>query len=238
METNVKLEVRAYPIDEPKGSTLAFASIAIDDKVAINGIRVVQSERGVFVSMPQSRDKDGGYHDYISVKDYDLMKAIRQGVIAEYKKMAVLPSEQRGYAKTDASDRTEDTALDVKIFPIREPKGNTLAFAAVSVDELLEISGIRVVDSEKGLFMAMPQSQDKTGEFHDIVYPIVKGLRGEMENALINAYYEEQSSDRSADRNSFSDKLAEGAQKSAEYAHGKASQPLAMSAKRSPGIGG
>jgi stage V sporulation protein G len=236
MEQGAKLEIRAYPIDEPKGGTLAFANVGINGKVAVNGIRVVQGERGNFVSMPQSKDKGGVYRDYVSVKDKGLMKAIREGDIAEYEKMAALPPEQRVYAKTEASGRTEDTALNVRVFPIREPKGSTLAFAAVSVDDLLVISGVRVVDSEKGMFMAMPQSRDKEGEFHDIAHPIMKGLRGEMENALMDAYGEEQSRGP-ADRDSFAGKLAEGAQKSAEYANSRASRPLAMPAKKPPGIG-
>jgi stage V sporulation protein G len=237
MEQGVKLEVRAYPIDEPKGSTLAFANVGVNDKIAINGIRVVQGERGNFVSMPQSKDKDGGYHDYVTVKDDDVMKAIRKGVLAEYKKMAALPPDQRGYPKTEASDRTEDTSVSVKAFPLRDPKGSTLAFANITVDNLLEISSIRLVDGENGAFMAMPQSQDKNGEFHDIVYPIMKGLRGEMENSLLDEFDKTAGRDRSADRNDFSDKLAEGAQKSAEYAYGKAGQPQATASKKSPSIG-
>jgi hypothetical protein len=35
--------------------------------MAINGIRVVQGANGKFVSMPQSKDKNGCYHDIVSI---------------------------------------------------------------------------------------------------------------------------------------------------------------------------
>lgn len=51
-ERSVKLDVRVYPIAEPKGSTMAFASANIDDIFAVTNIRVVNGEKGLFVAMP------------------------------------------------------------------------------------------------------------------------------------------------------------------------------------------
>jgi DNA-binding cell septation regulator SpoVG len=39
--SNTKFEIRVYPMEEPKGSTKAFASVAIDEMVAIRGVREI-----------------------------------------------------------------------------------------------------------------------------------------------------------------------------------------------------
>jgi stage V sporulation protein G len=85
MNSNVKLDVRVYPVDEPKGSTVAFANVGINDTVAISGIRVVQGEKGTFVTMPQSQDKEGKYHDIAFPVNGDLRKEMNKAVLAEYK---------------------------------------------------------------------------------------------------------------------------------------------------------
>jgi DNA-binding cell septation regulator SpoVG len=39
---DVNLNVHVFPIKEPEGSTMAFASMGIDDLIVIRGIRVVE----------------------------------------------------------------------------------------------------------------------------------------------------------------------------------------------------
>lgn len=83
-QENTKIEARAYPIAEPKGTTLAFASINIDDKFAVNGIRVVRSEKGPFVAMPQTRDAKGEYRDVCFPVTKELRQQINDAVLTEY----------------------------------------------------------------------------------------------------------------------------------------------------------
>lgn len=63
MENNVKLDVRAYPIAEPKGNTVGFASVTINDMFAVHGIRVMNGEKGIFAAMPSVKDSKGEYRD-------------------------------------------------------------------------------------------------------------------------------------------------------------------------------
>ena len=82
--SEVNLEVRVYPLEEPKGNTKAFASVAIEDLVAIRGIRVINGEKGLFVSMPQSKDGNGEYHDIAFPLTANLRKDISKSVLDEY----------------------------------------------------------------------------------------------------------------------------------------------------------
>jgi stage V sporulation protein G len=79
-----KVEARAYPIAEPKNSTVAFASVNIDDKFAVKGIRVVNGESGLFVVMPQTRDSKGEWKDVCFPITGELRQQIHDTVLSEY----------------------------------------------------------------------------------------------------------------------------------------------------------
>lgn len=85
--SNIKLDVRVYPQDKPDNTTKAFASVTVEDLIAIKGIRVVQGSEKLFVTMPQSRDQEGKYHDLAFPVTGDLRKAMNEAIISEYKEL-------------------------------------------------------------------------------------------------------------------------------------------------------
>ena len=233
--TNNNLDIRVYPIDEPKGNTLAFASVAIDDLAAIRGIRVVNGEKGLFVTMPQSQDNSGQYHDIAFPLNGDLRKEINAAILDEFNHQASLYPEQRGYEKSEASANgrnTADVKLDIKVFPIAEPKGDTLAFASVGLDDLAAIRGLRVVNGEKGQFVSMPQSKDKDGNYHDVAFPLSGDLRKAISRGVLDEF-RQQTAERSERKQSVGERLAEGREQAAQYA----AAPRPAAAKKSPGLG-
>jgi stage V sporulation protein G len=233
-----KLDVRVYPIDEPKGNTKAFASIGIDDMLAIRGIRVVEGEKGMFVTMPQSKDKENNFHDIAFPLTADLRKDITATVIEEYGRVASLPPDQRGYDAPDMSGangiRAQDVKLDIRVYPLDEPKGSTKAFASVGIDEIAAIRGVRIVEGEKGLFVTMPQSKDSGGEYHDIAFPINGDLRKEITKAVLDGYKaSERTAERTAERKpTLAEGLRDGAAKAAE----RAAMPREAAAKSRAGV--
>jgi DNA-binding cell septation regulator SpoVG len=52
--------------------------------VEIRGVRVVDGEKGLFVSMPQSKDKDDVYHDVAFPINGDLRKELTKAVLDKY----------------------------------------------------------------------------------------------------------------------------------------------------------
>jgi len=229
MSSTVKLDVRVYPIEEPKGSTVAFANVGIDDMLAISGIRVISGEKGNFVSMPQTQDKNGEYHNVAAPINDDLKKKLNKAVLAEFK--AVMGGQSLGQSVSAEIKGERENNLDVKVYPLRDPKGSTVAFANITVDNLVAINGARVISGEKGNFVAMPQSKDNDGNYHDIAFPINSGLRKELNRLVLGEY--DKTQNRAADRgNNFAERLAEGAQKAANYA-----KPAGAVAKSSPGLG-
>jgi stage V sporulation protein G len=80
----VKLDARAYPIAEPKGSIVAFASVTLNDMFAVNNIRVVNSKNGLFVAMPQMKDAKGEYRDICFPVTAEIRKQLSDAVLGAY----------------------------------------------------------------------------------------------------------------------------------------------------------
>lgn len=78
--------------------------------------------------------------------------------------------------------------LDVRTYPIIEPKNNIVAIASVTINGIIGINGIRIVEGSNGLFAAMPQTKDNKGNFRDVAFPVTKDLRLQLNEAIINQY--------------------------------------------------
>ena len=229
MNSTVKLDVRVYPIEEPKGATVAFANVGIDDMLAISGIRVVNSDKGNFVAMPQALGNNGLYKDIAFPVNSELRKELNKAVLAEFD--AVKNDRSLGQSINAQISGERDVSVKVNVSPLKYPKGSTVAYANITVDNLIAINSARVISGENGNFVAMPQSKDKEGNYHDIAFPINKELRQEINAAVLAEFDKAQS--RSEERGSnFKEKLAEGAQKAAQYA-----KPETAAAKGAPGLG-
>jgi len=99
-----KLDVRVYPFtNQDSNSTRAFASLAVEDLIAIKGIRVVEGAKGLFVTMPQSRDQDGNYHDIAFPLTSDLRKAVNKAILDEYQAVTAEKSAEHSAALEESA---------------------------------------------------------------------------------------------------------------------------------------
>lgn len=83
----------------------------------------------------------------------------------------------------------QPTVLDVsvRITPSKE-EGNLLAFANVTLGGCFAVTGIRVMDSEKGVFVAMPDRKNAKGEYHDVCFPTTPEMRKVLHTAVLGEY--------------------------------------------------
>ena len=72
--------------------------------------------------------------------------------------------------------------LDVRVRPIA-PMGNLLAFANVTIGGCFKIDGFRICSSEKGLYVNMPATQDKGGNWKDVCWPVTAEFRKQLNDA-------------------------------------------------------
>ena len=62
------------------------------------------------------------------------------------------------------------------------------AVASVTFDNEFVIHDIKVIESQNGLFIAMPSRKTPNGEFKDIAHPINAETREKIQNAILEAY--------------------------------------------------
>ena len=68
-------------------------------------------------------------------------------------------------------------------------EGRLRAIVSITLDQMLAVHDIKVVQGEERLFVAMPSRKDEAGIFRDIVHPINADFRAKLEEAVIDAYH-------------------------------------------------
>jgi len=76
---------------------------------------------------------------------------------------------------------------DIRIRKI-SADGRMKAVISVTFDEAFVIHDIKVVEGEKGLFVAMPSKRMPDGEYKDIAHPISSEVRAVLQTAVLEAY--------------------------------------------------
>ncbi|HDP70218.1 MAG TPA: septation regulator SpoVG [Actinobacteria bacterium] len=62
------------------------------------------------------------------------------------------------------------------------------AVASVTFDEELVVHNMRIVEGDRGLFVAMPSRKLPNGEYRDVAHPINTEARERIQNAVLNEY--------------------------------------------------
>ena len=81
---------------------------------------------------------------------------------------------------------------EVRLRLVKEP-GKLKAAASITIDECFVVHDLRVVETETGLFVAMPNKRMGTGEFRDVAHPINNDTRDYISKLVIDKYQEELS---------------------------------------------
>jgi len=68
------------------------------------------------------------------------------------------------------------------------PEGRMKAIVSVTLDDMFVIHDVKVVEGNKGLFVAMPSRKTPDGEFRDIAHPINSSARELIQSAVLQAY--------------------------------------------------
>lgn len=76
---------------------------------------------------------------------------------------------------------------DIKIRRI-VTEGRLRAVVSVTLDHMLAVHDIKIVQGDERLFAAMPSRKDENGVYRDIVHPISATARNMFENEILDAY--------------------------------------------------
>ena len=76
----------------------------------------------------------------------------------------------------------------VKIRKVERENSRMKGIASVVLDDSFAVHDIRIIEGEKGLFIAMPSRKNALGEYRDIAHPINPEVRAMFEEAILDAY--------------------------------------------------
>jgi len=66
-----------------------------------------------------------------------------------------------------------------------------VAIASIVIDDCFVVHDLRVVNGDKGLFVAMPSRKLPNGDFRDICHPINTEARNDIQAAVLDQFGEE-----------------------------------------------
>ena len=78
---------------------------------------------------------------------------------------------------------------DVRIRRV-EKEGKMKAVVSITIDEEFVVHDIKIIEGEKGLFIAMPSRKAADGEYRDIAHPINSGTRERIQKLILEKYEE------------------------------------------------
>lgn len=79
------------------------------------------------------------------------------------------------------------TITDVRVRKIAK-EGKMKAVVSITLDDEFVVHDIKVIEGEKGLFIAMPSRKTTTGEYRDIAHPISSQTREQMQEIILREY--------------------------------------------------
>lgn len=76
---------------------------------------------------------------------------------------------------------------DVRVRKLTK-EGKMRAVVSVTLDNEFVVHDIKVIEGDKGLFIAMPSKKATDGEYRDIAHPINSATRDKLQQIILDAY--------------------------------------------------
>ena len=76
---------------------------------------------------------------------------------------------------------------DVRVRRVAK-EGKMKAVVSITIDDEFVVHDIKVIEGEKGLFIAMPSRKATDGEYRDIAHPINSETREKIQGIILQKY--------------------------------------------------
>ncbi|NLG05521.1 MAG: septation regulator SpoVG [Clostridia bacterium] len=76
---------------------------------------------------------------------------------------------------------------DVRVRKVAK-EGKMKAVVSITLDDEFVVHDIKVIEGEKGLFIAMPSRKASDGEYRDIAHPINSNTRETIQKIILESY--------------------------------------------------
>ncbi|MBR4513592.1 MAG: septation regulator SpoVG [Lachnospiraceae bacterium] len=78
---------------------------------------------------------------------------------------------------------------DVRVRKVNQ-EGKMRAVVSITIDNEFVVHDIKVIEGDKGLFIAMPSRKASDGEYRDIAHPINSETRDKIQTLILEKYEE------------------------------------------------
>ena len=78
---------------------------------------------------------------------------------------------------------------DVRVRKVTK-EGKMKAVVSITIDDEFVVHDIKVIEGEKGYFIAMPSKRTPDEQFRDVAHPINPQMREELEDAILARFRE------------------------------------------------
>lgn len=79
---------------------------------------------------------------------------------------------------------------DVRIRKV-DKDGKMKAVVSITIDNEFAVHDIKIIEGEKGMFIAMPSRKNADGEYRDVAHPINAEARMQIQNLIMQEYQKE-----------------------------------------------
>ena len=79
---------------------------------------------------------------------------------------------------------------DIRVRLVQKEDSKLKAVASMTIEDCFVVHDIKVIEGEKGLFIAMPSRKASDGEYRDIAHPINSNTREKIQSMILAKYEE------------------------------------------------
>lgn len=92
MKTNITLRL----FESQKSNTKAFIELKLDDTLIVKGLSLVEGKKGLFVSYPATKGKDGKYYNSVYSLNKEWRENLENACIKKYKEAKKIHDDTTG----------------------------------------------------------------------------------------------------------------------------------------------
>ncbi|MEG2813590.1 MAG: septation protein SpoVG family protein [Oscillospiraceae bacterium] len=177
----VELLVKTVPFEKDGTNIKGFATLTINNSFCVKSIKILDGKNGLFVSMPSYKNADGEYENIAFGKTKEAKDEINARILKEFEN----PTEKT----IDKNLKPMENDIEISMQLTLGEKA-IKGIATITINETFVIKRACVVEGKNGLFVQMPSYKKADGEYENIVFPIEKTVREQLNKAILDKYNE------------------------------------------------
>jgi len=187
--------IRVYKVEKEDSNLKGFVSLTFEGQFCAKGIALKESKAGnLYLDLPRYQNYESKeYEDYFSIRDSNFRKELLENVKEAYE--AIEPGEKMADLECVWGD--EELYYDLNVSPLAR-NGDFKAEVSMKIQDVFVVQQMHVIKAWTGkMFVGMPQRENRSkGEKEDIAHPIDAAFKRELENSIMNVFYNRMETER------------------------------------------